>query len=117
MLISRLAWSVVDLDIWHEMALIRASLEAHRLLSVDVFAFGPKLPVAVDHEWGAGVIAYFLAMNFGAAGILLFRYLVAASIGVFVTLTARKFVLCFPAIRNKIFVACGLVLICFLPKK
>lgn len=89
LLISRLSWNVVDLDIWHEMALIRASLQAHRLLSVDVFAFGPKLPVVVDHEWGAGAVAYFLAMNFGAAGILLFKYLVAGSIAAFVWMTAR----------------------------
>lgn len=89
LLFSRLAFNVADLDIWHEMSLIRASLAAGHLVTVDPFAFGPKLPLTVDHEWGAGAIAYVLAMNYGAAGILIFKYAVAASIAAFVWLAAR----------------------------
>ena len=89
LLFSRMAYNVADLDIWHEMSLIRASLAAHRLVTVDTFAYGPRLPLAVDHEWGSGVIAYFLATTFGPAGILVFKYLVGFSIAFFAAWTAK----------------------------
>ena len=77
---SRISSNIVDLDIWHEMSTIRASLAAGHLITTDLFAYTPTLPVTVDHEWGAGAIAYFLAHFFGAGGILLFKLALGAGI-------------------------------------
>jgi hypothetical protein len=44
--LSLTAYNLVDVDIWHEMALIRESLRAGHLLTRDVFAYTPhSLPV------------------------------------------------------------------------
>jgi hypothetical protein len=74
MLLSRIASNVVDLDIFHEMALIRESLSLGHIPTVDRFAYTPTLPYSVHHEWGAGVIAYFVCTWLGAPGLLLLRY-------------------------------------------
>src|SRR5687768_9776553 len=72
--ISRISWNVADLDIWHEMALIRESILLGKIPSVDHFAYTPTLPAVVHHEWGAGVLAYAAATLFGAPGILILKY-------------------------------------------
>lgn len=90
LLFSRVSNSIVDLDIWHEMSTIRASLAAGHLIATDLFAYTPTLPLTVDHEWGAGAVAYFLARFFGAAGILIFKFAVAAAIAGFALACVRS---------------------------
>ena len=75
--ISRIAAPVADLDMWHEIALIRESVRAGHLLSEDVFAYTPTIRPVVDHEWGAGLILYLIAPGGGAAVVAL-KYLLAA---------------------------------------
>jgi len=82
MLLSRVSTPVVDLDIWHEMALIREAFVQGGIPQVDHFAYTATLPRVIDHEWGAGVIAWLTARGLGAAGILALRYLLAALIGI-----------------------------------
>jgi len=75
-----LAWVAsppADLDVWHEMALIRESLAAGRLLVQDRFAYTPTVSPMVDHEWGAGAILYGLAWLGGSWSIVLLKYLLA----------------------------------------
>ena len=75
-----LAWVAsppADLDMWHEMALIRESLAAGHLLLQDRFAYTPTVSPLVDHEWGAGAILYGLASVGGGWPIVLLKYLVA----------------------------------------
>jgi hypothetical protein len=78
MLLSRISMNVVDLDIFHQMALIRESIALGHIPTVDRFAYTATLPYTVHHEWGAGVIAYFVSTWFGAPGLLLLRYSLAA---------------------------------------
>ena len=40
----------------------------------DHFAFTPKLDIVVHHEWGAGMLAFWLMNAFGAAGILAAKF-------------------------------------------
>ncbi len=67
----------VDLDVWHEMALIRESLAAGHLLVQDRFAYTPTVSPMVDHEWGAGAILYALASVGGSWPIVALKYLLA----------------------------------------
>ena len=74
-----ISYNFVDIDIWHQMALIRESLAAGHLLKVDVYAYTPTIRPWVDHEWGAGAIAYFLTTWIGSRSILLLKF--AAALG------------------------------------
>ena len=90
MLLSRISANIVDLDIFHEMALIRESLLLGHIPTVDHFSYGPTHPYVLQHEWGSGAIAYFVATGFGAPGLLLLKYLVAALLAWLCVATARS---------------------------
>src|SRR5262249_37862685 len=51
----------VDIDVWHEMSLFREALRAGWIPYIDRFAYTPTISPAVQHEWGAGAIAYLAA--------------------------------------------------------
>lgn len=74
---------IVDPDLWHQMALIRESIHLGYIPLRDQFAYTPTIFPSVHHEWGAGVIAYLLAIHFGGGGILALKYLLAFSIAFF----------------------------------
>jgi hypothetical protein len=74
LLLALISYNFVDIDLWHQMALIRASLQAGHLLVNDPFAYAPTVSPMVDHEWGAGVFAYFFTKWLGGAGILLLKF-------------------------------------------
>lgn len=90
MLLSRISVNIVDLDIFHQMALIREGLVLGHIPTADTFSYGPTLPNVVHHEWGAGAVAYFLATCFGAPGILLLKYLLATLLAGFCLATAKS---------------------------
>lgn len=74
----RMGPAVVDLDLWHQMALIRDAVELGYLPYEDHFAYTETLYPCVQHEWGAGAIALLLANGPGAIGVVILRLLVAA---------------------------------------
>jgi hypothetical protein len=74
--VSRVAAPVADLDMWHEIALIRESIRAGHLLTEDVFAYTPTIRPMVDHEWGAGALLYLVAPGGGLAVVAL-KYVLA----------------------------------------
>ncbi len=63
----------IDLDVWHEMALFREALREGWIPSQDRFAYTPTISPTVQHEWGAGAIAYLVGMRWGLAGLQLLR--------------------------------------------
>lgn len=75
-----IAYNFVDIDLWHQMALIRESLAAGHLLKVDPFAYTPTLSW-IDHEWGSGAIAYFAVAWLGPRAILALKFLTALGTG------------------------------------
>jgi hypothetical protein len=81
LLFQLLAYNFVDIDIWHQMALIRESLSAGHLLKTDPYAYTPTLRPWIDHEWGAGAIAYFTTVWFGGRAILAVKFLLASGTG------------------------------------
>jgi hypothetical protein len=80
--LSLTAFNLVDIDIWHEMALVRESLHAGHLLSRDIFAYTPTVYPSIHHEWGAGLVAHGLTHWFGGNAILILKYLIAVAIGI-----------------------------------
>lgn len=73
-LFSRTASCIVDLDLWHELALAREVAQVGHVPWQDHFAYTPKLDIVVHHEWGAGMIAYWLMHSFGSAGIIAAKF-------------------------------------------
>lgn len=88
--LSLTAINVVDLDIWHEMALIRESLRAGHLLRQDIFAYTATVSPSIHHEWGAGLIAYALTRWFGGSAILGVKYGIALLIALLSLRCARS---------------------------
>lgn len=79
LLLALISFNFIDIDLWHQMALIRASLQAGHLLTQDPFAYTPTVSPMVDHEWGAGVVAFFFTKWLGGTSILLLKF--AAALG------------------------------------
>ena len=79
--LSLTAYNLVDLDIWHEMALIRESFRAGHLLTRDIFAYTPTIYPSIHHEWGAGLVAYGLTRWCGGDAILALKFLIVFLIG------------------------------------
>jgi hypothetical protein len=77
-----IAYNFVDIDLWHQMALIRESLSAGHLLTTDPYAYTPTLPW-IDHEWGAGALAFFSTKWLGSRAIVLLKFLTALGTGFF----------------------------------
>ncbi len=70
----RISSTVVDPDLFHQLALIREWRSLGAFPRVDLYAFTPTIRPFMHHEWGAGVIAYGVATTLGGAGILSLRY-------------------------------------------
>src|SRR4030042_5882112 len=86
----RISNNIVDPDLWHQMALIREAIALGHIPLKDHFAYTPTVFPSIQHEWGAGVIAYFLANRFGASGILTAKYLLASIILAFFFLCIKR---------------------------
>lgn len=74
LVLSQVALNFVDIDLWHQMGLIRESVATGHLLTEDPFAYTPTVHPMIDHEWAAGALAFFLTKWMGGAGILLLKF-------------------------------------------
>src|SRR6516225_9688268 len=72
----------IDMDVWHQMSLFREALRQGWIPYIDRFAYTPTLSPAVQHEWGAGAIAYLAATCFGETGLQLLRLSLVLAIAV-----------------------------------
>ncbi len=79
----------VDVDLFHEMALFRAALSLGHIPRDDIFAYTPTLHPVVHHEWLTGAVLYGVSMAGGAAGLILFKYILIAGIAFFTARAAR----------------------------
>jgi hypothetical protein len=79
--LALISYNFVDIDLWHQMALIRESLRAGHLLRADPFAYTPTIRPWIDHEWGAGAIAYFATLWFGGRALLVLKFVLALATG------------------------------------
>jgi len=67
-------YNEADWDLWHRLAAGKLFLKTGVAPKVDIFAYTPTKDLWIDHEWGAGVIFYFLAEKFGSAGLSLLKF-------------------------------------------
>lgn len=88
--LSRTAGGVIDLDLFHEMALARESLERGYVPWTDSFAYTPTVPIVVHHEWGLGLLAIAISSVVGGTGILLLKFGLIFGLAAVVWNTARK---------------------------
>ncbi|MDI6854419.1 MAG: hypothetical protein QME75_12540 [Deltaproteobacteria bacterium] len=72
----------IDLDLFHELALIRELINTGSFPLTDVFSYVPTKNPVVHHEWGTGAIVYLITIHqgLGAPGLLLLKYLLTAFI-------------------------------------
>jgi hypothetical protein len=77
-------YNVCDWDLWARLAVGSIFFQTGKVLPHDVFAYTLTKPLWVDHEWGSGVVFYFLTSHFGDAGLLLFKFFIILFIWFFV---------------------------------
>ncbi|MHB0960812.1 MAG: hypothetical protein ACYC0X_33015 [Pirellulaceae bacterium] len=67
---------IVDLDLFHEMALFRELLQTGQMPLQDSFAYTPTIDPVVHHEWGTGALVYLLTVTagLGAVGLVVLKY-------------------------------------------
>jgi hypothetical protein len=88
--LSRLATTVADADLWGYLSFGRLFWQTRRFPYHDIFSYVPTLNPWVYHEWLTGVIFYPIYQNFGAPGLQLLKYALALATLGLVYLTARK---------------------------
>ena len=70
-----------DWDLWARLAVGSVFYHTGTVLKHDIFAYTPTKSLWVDHEWGSGVIFYYLSHYFGDAGLLGLKF--ALLLGIF----------------------------------
>jgi hypothetical protein len=72
----------IDLDVFHEMALIREALTLGRIPLEDSFSYTSTVLPVVHHEWATGAVLYFIVvtLGLGATGLAILRFLLLAGI-------------------------------------
>ncbi len=58
-----------DYDLWHRLAAGKLFFSLGHVPETDIFAYTRTKELWIDHEWGSGVVFYFLAERFGLAGL------------------------------------------------
>jgi hypothetical protein len=74
--------NIVDIDLFHEMALFREAISLGKLPYYDLFSFIPTITPIVHHEWGTGALLYIIVVKFGlgSGGLIFLKYLLTISI-------------------------------------
>ncbi len=90
MFFACIALNVADVDIWHAMSLIRESAALGYIPHADRFAYTPAVAPSVHHEWGSGVILYYLATHGGAWPILALKYALALGLAALCMVCAKR---------------------------
>jgi hypothetical protein len=73
-----LSQSPADPDLFARIAMGRLVQTSGSVPLTDPFAFTPKLPHWIDHEWLSGVVFWQIIQNTGEAGLILAKLVIAA---------------------------------------
>src|SRR3989339_2291474 len=73
--ITVLAYNSADWDLWARLAVGKIFFQTGSVLQHDIFAYTPTKDIWIDHEWGSGVIFYFLSQHLGDYGLLMLKFL------------------------------------------
>ncbi|MFA6990048.1 MAG: hypothetical protein WC197_08270 [Candidatus Gastranaerophilaceae bacterium] len=77
-------FNTCDWDLWARLAVGSIFFQTGKVLPHDIFAYTQTKLMWIDHEWGSGVIFYFLTKHFGDAGLLLLKFSILIFIWFFV---------------------------------
>ncbi len=74
--------TVVDLDLFHQMALFREIWNTAAVPTGGTFAYTPTLDPVVHHEWGTGAVHFFTIVKsgLGHTGLMILKYLITFAI-------------------------------------
>jgi hypothetical protein len=81
--------SPADPDLFARVALGRLAQTTGTVPTVDPFAFSPKLPMWIDHEWLSGVVFWNIVSLWGDAGLIALKVALICLTTVFVFAAAR----------------------------
>lgn len=62
-----------DYDFWHRLAVGSLFFQTGTIFKHDIFSYLPTKDLWIDHEWGSGVVFYFLVNHFGDLGIFILK--------------------------------------------
>lgn len=82
--------NLLDLDVFHQMALFRAALQQGRMPVTDVFAYTSGPGPSIHYEWGNGAIVYVVSNAFGGEGLLALKYILTAATAILAIWVARR---------------------------
>ena len=84
--------TVIDLDLFHQMALFREFLANGMMPATDPFAYTPTRETVVHHEWGMGAIQYYamVGSGLGDTGLMILKYLLTFATCLICFRVARK---------------------------
>ncbi len=63
-------YNIADPDLWHRFAVGKHFMEEGELSVKDIYSYMPTKSLWVDHEWGSGVVFYYIYKNYGAIGLV-----------------------------------------------
>ena len=79
---------IVDLDLFHEMALFRQMESEGSMPTTDAFAYTPTNETVVHHEWATGAVIYLATVStgLGAPALVTLKYFLtfAVCLGCFI---------------------------------
>lgn len=79
-----------DPDIWSRLAVGKLVTETGTVTTDDPFSYTPKKPEWIDHEWGAGVVFYAVALVGHQKGLIAFKGLLLFGTILFIYLRCRR---------------------------
>ncbi len=84
--------TVIDPDLFHELALMREAFHIGRIPVQDQFAYTPTISPVVHHEWGTGAILYLATVpsRLGGTGLILVEYMLSLFIAIGSYACARR---------------------------
>lgn len=73
---------IVDIDLFHEMALYRQMESQGEMPRTDDFAYTPTIEPVVHHEWATGAVLYLATVTagWGATGLIVIKYLLTLGV-------------------------------------
>lgn len=77
-------YNSADWDLWARMAVGAIFFQTGTVFKHDIFAYTPTKNLWVDHEWGSGVVFYFLSHYFGDFGLLFLKFFIIFFIFIFI---------------------------------
>lgn len=83
---------IVDLDLFHEMALYRQMESEGSMPTTDAFAYTPTNETVVHHEWGTGAVIYLATVStgLGATALVMLKYFLTFAVCFGCFLYAKK---------------------------